>query len=87
MWGRPEGAENVGAGEGGKEKKELRFHTTTVVLWLCLSVLIILTSVIALRFGVEALFLVVTGWIVAPFFLYWLVKKLVGAFRKGGGDD
>ncbi len=57
------------------------FHPPTVALWTCLGALIALTSTLALQAGVEALYLVVTGWIIGPFFLYWLYKKV----RRGSG--
>lgn len=71
----------------GTEKKELKFHAPTVILWLCIGVLLVLTCIIALRFGAEALYLLVTGWIVGPFFIFWLAKKIRGAFRKGGDEN
>jgi uncharacterized Tic20 family protein len=70
----------------GTEKKELKFHAPTVVFWLCVAVLLVLTSIIAIRLGAAALYLLVTGWIVGPFFLYWMFKKIRRAFRRGGDE-
>ena len=56
---------------------ELKYDKRTVAVWTVLGALITVTSVIALMAGgVEALYLVVTGWIVGPFFLLWVYRKL-----------
>ena len=65
---------------GGRGRR--RFHLPTVLLWLVLGTLIALTSTCALRLGIEALYLVVTGWIIGPFFLYWALLKIRGMWRK-----
>lgn len=65
------------------EKQPFRYHRSTVALWILLGALITATSIIALTAGgVEALYLVVTGWIVGPFFLYWAYKKAREMFKK-----
>ncbi|MEM4729674.1 MAG: hypothetical protein QXH42_07970 [Thermoplasmata archaeon] len=56
--------------------RRYRFHLPMLLLWLFLGTLIALTSVLALQLGVEALYLLVTGWIIGPFFLYWIYRKL-----------
>ncbi|MEM2870342.1 MAG: hypothetical protein QW379_08000 [Thermoplasmata archaeon] len=56
--------------------RRYRFHLPMLLLWLFLGTLIAFTSVLALQLGVEALYLLVTGWIIAPFFLHWLYRKL-----------
>ncbi|MGQ9582054.1 MAG: hypothetical protein ACUVV6_00885 [Thermoplasmatota archaeon] len=60
----------------GRAKEGRSFHLPTVALWTCLGALIIATSALALQAGAEAMYLVVTGWIVGPFFLYWLYRKV-----------
>ena len=57
--------------------KEFRYHKSTVALWIALGALITVTSTLSLKAGgVEALYLVITGWIVGPFFLFWAYRKL-----------
>lgn len=64
-------------------RERFRYHRSTVALWILLGALITATSILALTAGgVEALYLVVTGWIVGPFFIYWAYKKTRGMFRK-----
>ena len=56
---------------------ELSYDRRTVAVWTVLGAIITVTSVLALMAGgVEALYLVVTGWIVGPFFLLWAYRKL-----------
>ena len=67
----------------GGGKAPLKFHRATVALWLSLGVLIVITSALAASAGgIEALYLVVTGWIVGPFFFYWAYKKVRSAVRR-----
>jgi hypothetical protein len=67
----------------GYRSRGLKFHRRTVAIWIVLGALITVTSVLALEAGgVEALYLVVTGWIVGPFFILWAYRKLVK--RVGG---
>ncbi len=58
-------------------REPFRYHRFTVALWVCLGALIIVTSVAAVSvIGFYGLYLVITGWIVGPFVLYWIYKKL-----------
>ena len=58
-------------------KKAFRYHKSTVALWIVLGALITVTSILSLTAGgVEALYLVITGWIVGPFFIYWAYKNI-----------
>jgi hypothetical protein len=62
----------------GRQDGEFRYDKRTVAVWTVLGAVITVTSVFALRAGgVEALYLVVTGWIVGPFFILWVYRKLV----------
>lgn len=62
---------------------ELSYDRRTVAIWTVLGALITVTSVMALMAGgVEALYLVVTGWIVGPFFILWAYRKLVRWVKK-----
>jgi len=65
-------------------REEFAYHRSTVALWLCLGVLMVITSVsAAVTVGTGGLYLIVTGWIVGPFVLYWIYKK-IKAIVKGG---
>jgi len=67
--------------DGGKGP--WKFHKATVALWILLGTLIVITSALAVSAGgIEALYLVVTGWIVGPFFFYWVYKKARAAVRR-----
>ena len=58
-------------------REPFRYDRFTVALWLVLGAIITVTSVAAVMLvGSEGLYLVVTGWIVGPFVMYWLFKKL-----------
>jgi hypothetical protein len=58
-------------------REPLRYDRFTVALWLCLGAIITVTSIAAvLLVGAEGLYLVVTGWIVGPFVIYWIYKKI-----------
>jgi hypothetical protein len=58
-------------------REPLRYDTFTVALWAVLGAVIIATSIAAVVFiGPEGLYLVVTGWIVGPFVIYWMYMKL-----------
>jgi hypothetical protein len=60
-----------------RQDGEFRYDKRTVAVWTVLGAVITATSVLALRAGgVEALYLVVTGWIVGPFFILWVFRKL-----------
>jgi hypothetical protein len=57
--------------------KASRYNKSTIALWIVLGALITVTSILSLMAGgVEALYLVITGWIVGPFFIYWAYKKM-----------
>jgi len=59
-------------------REPFRYDKFTVALWLVLGAIITVTSVAAvIVVGPDGLYLVVTGWIVGPFVLYWIYKKLV----------
>jgi len=61
-----------------KRAEKFRFDGRIVALWAVIGAVITVTSVFALMAGgIEALYLVVTGWIVGPFFILWLYRKLV----------
>lgn len=58
-------------------REPFRYDRSTVALWLVLGAVITATSVAAvIVVGPEGLYLIVTGWIVGPFVLHWLCKKL-----------
>ena len=58
-------------------REPFRYDRFTVALWAALGAVICATSVAAVLFiGPEGLYLIVTGWIVGPFVLYWIYKKL-----------
>lgn len=58
-------------------REPFRYDRFTVALWVVLGAVITLTSVGAVMLvGSEGLYLVVTGWIVGPFVIYWLYRKL-----------
>jgi len=58
-------------------REPFRYDRFTVALWVVLGAVITVTSVGAvILVGAEGLYLVVTGWIVGPFVLYWAYKKL-----------
>jgi hypothetical protein len=58
-------------------REPFRYDRFTVALWAVLGAVICATSVAAVLFiGLEGLYLIVTGWIVGPFVLYWIYRKL-----------
>jgi hypothetical protein len=58
-------------------REPFRYDRFTVALWAVLGAVICITSVAAVLFiGPEGLYLLVTGWIVGPFVIYWIYKKL-----------
>ena len=58
-------------------REPFRYDRFTVALWVVLGAVITVTSVAAVLFiGPEGLYLIVTGWIVGPFVLYWIYKKI-----------
>jgi len=60
-----------------RKKGDFRYDRRIVALWIVLGAVITASSILALMAGgVEALYLVVTGWIVGPFFILWLYRKL-----------
>jgi|GEM_PF-1785219 len=60
-------------------REPFRYDKRTVALWVVLGALITATSVAVVHFiGPEGLYLLVTGWIVGPFFAYWVLKKIKG---------
>ena len=55
---------------------ELIYDRRTVAVWTVLGAIITVTSVLAVMAGgVEALYLVVTGWIVSRLSQHWLIKS------------
>jgi hypothetical protein len=64
-------------------REPLRYDKFTVALWLVLGAIITVTSVAAvIVVGPDGLYLVVTGWIVGPFVIYWLFKKLKRLLKR-----
>ena len=64
-------------------REPFRYDKFTVALWLVLGAIITVTSVAAVMLvGAEGLYLVVTGWIVGPFVIYWLFKKLKRLLKR-----
>jgi hypothetical protein len=60
-----------------ERSKQRAYDGPTVAIWIALGALLTVTSILSLMAGgIEALYLVVTGWIVGPFFLLWAYRKL-----------